>query len=333
MLGLAKTRPGVGALALTERPEPRARAGFAVVEVHGAGICGTDLHIERGEYACCPPVTLGHEVAGVVVETNETDAITWKGARVVSETYFSTCEVCYRCRAGRPNLCDQRKSIGTHVDGAFASHLLVPVKNLHRIPDWLDEHAAALAEPLACVCNCLCDPMAISPGDRVLVTGPGPIGLLAAQVVRAVGAAPVLMGLPSDTVRLEVGRKLGIEVVLAGEAIREIDVAIECSGHFAAAATALSALSRGGGYVQIGIFGREVSIPFDMFLLKEISFRTGFASTPRSWRRAMSLIERKLIVFDPLISAVTSLADWEAVFSDLRSARSLKTVFDPRIGC
>jgi L-iditol 2-dehydrogenase len=141
------------------------------------------------------------------------------------------------------------------------------------------------------------------------------------------------MGLPSDTVRLEVGRKLGIEVVLAGEAIREIDVAIECSGRFAAAATALSALSRGGGYVQIGIFGREVSIPFDMFLLKEISFRTGFASTPRSWRRAMSLIERKLIVFDPLISAVTSLADWEAVFSDLRSARSLKTLFDPRIGC
>jgi L-iditol 2-dehydrogenase len=332
MLGLAKTKPGAGALALMERPEPRARSGYAVVEVRGAGICGTDLHIERGEYACCPPVTLGHEVAGVVVETDDVDAAAWRGARIVSETYFSTCEACHHCRAGRPNLCEHRKSIGTHVDGAFASHLLVPVKNLHRIPDWLDEHAAALAEPLACVCHCLCDPTTISPGDRVLVTGPGPVGLLAAQVARAAGAAPVLMGLPSDTLRLEVGRQLGIEVAIAGEDIREIDVAIECSGHPAGAATALNALRRGGGYVQIGIFGREVSIPLDMFLLKEIWFRTGFASTPDSWRRAMSLIERKLVVFDPLVSAVAPLSEWESVFEDLRSARSLKTVFDPRIG-
>jgi L-iditol 2-dehydrogenase len=332
MLGVTKTKAGIGALALTDRPEPRARAGYAVVEVHGAGICGTDLHIERGEYACCPPVTLGHEVAGVVVETDATNVKAWKGARVVSETYFSTCETCHNCRTGRPNLCDQRKSIGTHVDGAFASHLLVPIKNLHRIPDWLHEYAAALAEPLACVCNCLCDPTAVSPGDRVLVTGPGPIGLLAAQVARALGAAPVVMGLPSDTMRLETASKLGIEVVLAGEAVREIDVAIECSGHPAAVAAALTALIRGGGYVQIGIFGREVSIPMDMFLLKEISYRTGFASTPRSWRRAMSLIEKKLVAFDPLISAVASLNDWQAVFIDLRSSRSLKTVFDPRKG-
>lgn len=332
MLGLAKTKPGVGALALMERPEPRALSGYAVVEVRGAGICGTDLHIERGEYACCPPVTLGHEVSGVVVETGDTDAVAWKGARVVSETYFSTCEACHNCRTGRPNLCDRRKSIGSHVDGAFASHLLVPVKNLHRIPDWLDEHAAAMAEPLACVCNCLCDPTAISPGDRVLVTGPGPVGLLAAQVARAAGAAPVLMGLPSDTARLDVAQKLGLEVAIAGEPIREIDVAIECSGHPAAVFTALTAVRRGGGYVQVGIFGREVSIPMDMFLLKEISFRTGFASTPRSWRRAMSLIERKLVVFDPLLSAVAPLSAWQAVFDDLRSARSLKTVFDPRIG-
>lgn len=332
MIGLAKIRPGVGELVLTDRPEPRARSGYVVVEVRGAGICGTDLHIERGEYACRPPVTLGHEVAGVVVETADTNAETWKGARVVSETYFSTCEICHNCRAGRPNLCAERKSIGTHVDGAFASHLLVPVKNLHRIPDWLDEHAAALAEPLACVCNCLCDPTEISPGDRVLVTGPGPVGLLAAQVARAAGAAPILMGLASDTARLEIGRKLGIEVAIAGEPIGEIDVAMECSGHPAAVIAALNALRPGGGYVQIGIFGREVGIPMDRFLLKEISFRTGFASTPPSWRRAMSLIERRLVVFEPLLSAVVPLSEWEAVFNDLRSARSLKIVFDPRNG-
>lgn len=78
MLGLVKTKPGVGALVLMERTEPRARAGYLVVEVCAAGICGTDLHIERGEYTCCPPVILGHEIAGVVVDTCD-DAANWKG--------------------------------------------------------------------------------------------------------------------------------------------------------------------------------------------------------------------------------------------------------------
>ena len=101
---------------------------------------------------------MGHEVSGVVAAVGEGVDAAWVGASVVSETYFSTCGRCPWCRDGRINLCPERRSIGSFVDGAFARHLVVPVTNLHRIPAWLDEHAAVLIEPLACVCQCLCDP-------------------------------------------------------------------------------------------------------------------------------------------------------------------------------
>ena len=133
MLGLTKLAPGAGSVSLAERPERDPGAGEVLLEVLAAGICGTDLHIEAGEYPSVPPVTMGHEVCGVVVSGDGAEP----GARVVSETYFSTCGACGLCRAGRPNLCLERRSIGTHVDGAFAPRLVVPVGNLHPIPDWL----------------------------------------------------------------------------------------------------------------------------------------------------------------------------------------------------
>src|SRR5215218_4187190 len=175
MLGVAKTARGVGNVALVERPAPEVRPGHVVLEVVGAGICGTDLHIWDDEFPTEPPVTMGHEVSAVVREVGD-GAERWSaGERVVSETYFSTCGACDWCRSGRPNLCSERRSIGSREDGGFAPLLLVPAHNLHRIPDKLDAHAAALAEPLACVCNCLLDPQVVAAGDRVLIVGPGPV--------------------------------------------------------------------------------------------------------------------------------------------------------------
>ena len=158
MKGLAKLAAGPGQVGIVERDERAPGPGEALIEVRGAGVCGTDLHIEAGEYASRPPVTMGHEVSGVVAAVGEGVDAAWVGASVVSETYFSTCGRCAWCRDGRINLCPERRSIGSFADGAFARWLVVPVTNLHRIPAWLDEHAAVLIEPLACVCQCLCDP-------------------------------------------------------------------------------------------------------------------------------------------------------------------------------
>lgn len=129
-----------------------------MIAVEAAGICGTDIHIVDDEFRSWPPVTMGHEVCGVVVEAGAGVDASWEGARVVSETYFSTCGACDHCRSGRINLCLERRSIGSAVDGAFAPRLLVPARGLHRVPEWLSSPAAALAEPLACVCNCLLEP-------------------------------------------------------------------------------------------------------------------------------------------------------------------------------
>jgi L-iditol 2-dehydrogenase len=331
VIGLAKLAPGPGNVSLVDREERPAGPGEVVLEVRGAGVCGTDLHIEADEYASRPPVTMGHEVSGVVQELGEGVDQVWLGARVVCETYYSTCGVCEWCRDGRINLCPERRSIGSFVDGGFAPLVVVPERNLHRIPDWLDEHAAALAEPLACVCQCLLDPAKVAAGDRVLVTGPGPVGLLAAQVARALGGEALVVGLPSDRARLGAAASLGFATASAAGDLGTFDVVVECSGSAGGAAACLEAARRGARYVQVGVFGKPVTLTLDRIFQKELVLTSGFASTPRSWRRALALIEERRVALEPLVSEVVPLSAWERVFADLRAGRGIKVVFDPRL--
>jgi len=330
VIGLAKLASGPGNVGLAERDEREPGPGEVLLRVSGAGVCGTDLHIEADEYPSEPPVTMGHEVSGVVAAVGEGVDSEWLGERVVCETYYSTCGACEWCRDGRPNLCPERRSIGSFVDGGFAAQVVMPVKGVHRIPDWLDEHAAVLAEPLACVCHCLLDPSKVAPGDRVLVTGPGPIGLLAAQVARALGGDVLVVGLPSDEPRLAVANELGLATEAGGPSQTDFDVVIECSGSAGGAATCLESARRGGSYVQIGVFGKPVTVPLDRVFQKELVVTSGFASTPQSWRRALRLIGERRVELLPLVSEVVPLSDWERVFADLRAGRAIKVVFDPR---
>jgi L-iditol 2-dehydrogenase len=327
VLGVTKLAPGPGNVALVERPEPTAAAGHVVLEVLGAGICGTDLHIYDDEYPTMPPVTMGHEVSGVVDVVGEGVDEWWRGARVVSETYFSTCGRCEFCDSGRPNLCAERRSIGTHVDGGFARLMQVPVTNLHHIPDWLDGHAASLSEPLACACHSL--EGAVESGDDVLVVGPGPVGLLAAQVARAAGGAVHVRGTLRDAARLAKAEQLGFETSAEGPA-PAVDVVVDCSGAEAGIAFGLERARRGGRYVQMGLAGKPVTIPFDLVCYKELRVSSGFASTPSSWAGAMQLIEARRVSLEPLVSAVLPLDRWEEAFAATRAAAGIKFVLDPR---
>jgi L-iditol 2-dehydrogenase len=327
--GLAKLAPGRGNVALAERPEPSPAPGHVVLEVVGAGICGTDLHIEDGHFASNPPVTMGHEVCGVVACAGDGVGDEWRGARVVSETYFYTCGECEFCSTGRINLCPHRLSIGSHVDGGFAPLVHVPVRNLHRIPDWLDGSAASMAEPLACVCNCLLDPARVSEGDEVLVVGPGPIGLLAAQVARASGGQVQVRGTPRDDVRLAAAHALGFETSTTEDGPLEVDVAVDCSGASDGIAFALESVRRGGSYVQIGVAGKPVTIPFDLVLFRELTVTSGFASTPSSWQRALELVEARRVELEPLLSEVVPLEEWERAFAATRAGEGIKYVLTP----
>src|SRR5262245_7224988 len=273
---------------------------------------------------------MGHEVSGVVREVGEGVDGWTAGERVVSETYFSTCGECRYCLGGRPNLCSRRRSIGSREDGAFAPLLLVPARGLHRIPDGLDGHAASLAEPLACVCNCLLDPEIVREGESALVVGPGPVGLLAAQVAAASGATVHVRGTPRDEARLAVARALGFETSVVGEPLElEPDVVIECSGSAAGTSFALETTARGGRLVQIGLAGRPVELPFDQVCYRELTVTSGNASTPRSWARALELVEKGRIALEPLVTEVVPLAEWERAFASTRTGSGIKFVLDP----
>ena len=144
MLAVTKTAPGDGNVSLREWPEPVPGPGQVRIAVRAAGICGTDLHILHDEYATAPPVILRHEIAGVVDATGPGVTAVREGDRVTTETYFHTCGACRFCRDGAPNLCPDRRSIGSAVNGGFAPWVIVPERNARLLPDHLPFHAAAL---------------------------------------------------------------------------------------------------------------------------------------------------------------------------------------------
>jgi L-iditol 2-dehydrogenase len=331
VIGLAKLAPGEGNVDLAEREARAPGPGEVALDVHAAGICGTDLHIWLGEYPSVPPVTMGHEVCGMVAALGDGVDDGWRGARVAVETFFSTCGVCAYCRAGKLSVCEQRRSIGTHVDGGFAPRLVLPAANLHRVPDSLPDAAAALSEPLACVCNSLLDPSAVQPGDDVLVVGPGAIGLIAAQVARACGGRVIVRGADRDGARLALAGALGFETSVAGrDDAPQADVVVECSGAEPGIADGLRAARRRGRIVQMGLRGADVTLPYDLICFHELTVSAGFAANPASWRRAMTLLAEDAVELSPLVTEVLPIADWRRAFDASRAGDGVKYVLDPR---
>jgi L-iditol 2-dehydrogenase len=336
MIGVTKLEAGRGHVDLSVRSRKYPGPGEVLLEVAGTGICGTDLHIWAGEYHSVPPVTIGHEICGVVSGLGEGVEPGWLGQRVAVETYYSTCGRCRYCRGGRRNLCLERKSLGTHVDGGMAPWVVVPDINLHEVPDWVGDAPATLSEPLACICNSMMDPAVVEAGDAVLVIGPGAMGLLAAQVARACGGTVTVRGTEADEVRLGIATELGFEVEVAGAggartpAGPNVDVVIECSGSEPGARYGFDVLRRGGAFVLVGLRGADITIRLDLVCFHEFAIRSGFASTAESWNTAMRLIWQKNVELAPLISEVLPLKEWEHAFNASRAGRGVKYVLDPR---
>ncbi len=329
MRAVVKTGEGVAGVLVTDVAVPSTPAGFAKVQVIATGICGTDVHVAHDEYGYEAPVVMGHEILGRVVEVGADADEEWLGVRVACETYFSACERCDMCRAGRRNLCQTRRSLGSFENGGFAEFVVMPVINLHALPEWLGEFDGALSEPLACVTHCLLDAPLINAGDRVFVTGPGAMGQLAAQVAKAVGGDVTLAGLQKDSERLAVAEALGITTTTEPVDEATFDVVIECSGSAAGAVSAFRAARRGARYIQVGIFGRDVSVPFDQILYKELQVSSGFASTPTSWRRAIALITQKRVSLAPLVTKQVPLSQFSAALAAAEQGEGLKTVVVP----
>ena len=268
---------------------------------------------------------MGHEVSGIVDEVGPGVPECWTGQRTALETYASTCGACQYCRSGRRNLCPERRSIGSFVDGGFASYVVVPVQNAHLVHESVGPVAGALYEPLACVAHALCDPAVASPGDSALVVGPGAIGLLAAQVLRAQGASVVVIGAERDTARLAAAESLGFVALRSHEVgpwtpWSDFSVVAECSGTEQGVAVGLESAARGACFVQIGLTGAPVAVKLDHICLKELRVTSGNASTSGSWKRAELLVASGSVTLDALVSASLPISSWQEAFARTRPA-------------
>ncbi|HQY94026.1 zinc-binding dehydrogenase [Caldilinea sp.] len=342
MKAIMKVAPGVGNVEVREIAEPQPGPGQVKLRVHAAGLCGTDLHIYKDEFRSWPPVVLGHEVAGEIVELGAGVEGLTPGTRVTTETYFSTCGVCRYCRAGNVNLCLERRSIGSAVNGGFTSYLVVPARNLHTLPDNVDFRTGALTEPLACVVHATLTTPTVAPGDVAVIAGPGAIGLLTLQVVKAAGAIAIVLGTDADDHRLALAAQLGADAVVnvqradAAAVVRDLtveglgaDVVYECSGAGQAAQQLLTLVRRRGRYVQIGLFGKPVAWNLDQLVYKELTATGSNASTPPSWLRALELMRTGKVRTDLLITHEFPVTAWEKGFATFEDRSGIKTLFVP----
>jgi L-iditol 2-dehydrogenase len=343
MKAVMKVAPGVGNIALQDIDEPGAAAGQVKIKVHSAGLCGTDLHIYKDEFRSKPPVVLGHEVSGEIVEVGQGVPTVRPGDRVTTETYFSTCGMCRYCRSGQTNLCLDRLSIGSAVNGGFTQYLVVPAANIHRLPPTVSFEAGALTEPLACVVHgVLLNAPTVAAGDTAVIAGPGTIGLLTLQVLKSAGATVVALGTNADEQRLALAQELGADYALniqqeeplsLVQAITDegmgADVVYECSGAGPAAQQLLELVRRRGRYVQIGLFGRPVGWDLDQLCYKELTATGSNASTPESWLRAIQLMAKGIVQTEPLITHKFDVTDWQEAFNHFEQKKGVKMLLQP----
>src|SRR5215211_6214164 len=252
-----------GDLRIEDRPEAQPGANEVLVEVAAVGICGSDVHYydhgRIGDYVVVEPMIVGHESAGVIVDVGS-DVDRGRMGQLVALEPGVPCRTCTQCLAGRYNLCPDVRFFATPpIDGSISRLVPIDAAFAHRAPEGLTAEQAAMAEPVS-VGVWAARKTSIGPGDRVLVTGAGPVGLYAAQVARGFGATGVTVTDLSDF-RLSKATELGLSAVRAGDPINEqFDVLLECSGAQPALTTGMRTLAPAGRVALIGMGADSVSI-------------------------------------------------------------------------
>jgi L-iditol 2-dehydrogenase len=320
---------GVGDVAVEERPVPEPAPGEVLVEIGSVGVCGSDVHYFEhgriGPYVVDAPLVLGHEAGGVVAGVGPGVTSLRVGQRVSIEPGVP-CRSCAQCLAGRYNLCPDVRFFATPpYDGAFSEYVTMPAAFVHPIPEGISDDAAGLLEPLS-VGVWACRRAEVAPGASVLVTGAGPIGLIAAQAARAYGADTVTVT-DVNPHRLALAESLGLDVVDVGstslaDAGLEPSVLLECSGNARATWDAVSTVARAGKVVLVGMGGDEVRLPLSYVQDRELVV-TGAFRYANTWPTAISLAAAGRVDLDAMVTGHYGLAEVE---SALTAARSDPTV-------
>lgn len=305
----------VGEIEMERRAVPEPARQEVLVQVTSVGVCGSDTHYYThgriGDFVVRSPLVLGHEAAGRIVAVGTEVDRRRVGERVAIEPGVPDL-VCDQCLAGRYNLCGAMRFFATPpVDGAFAEYVTVHTAFAHALPDTLSDDAGALLEPLS-VGIWACRKGAVGAGSRVLVTGAGPIGLVAVQVARAAGAQTIT-AVDINPHRLEVARAIGAtEVVDPRETDLatggRYDVLLECSGSSTALRSALPALRPAGTGVLVGMGEDEIPLPIPLLQGRELAL-VGTFRYANTWPTAIALASAGKIDLDGLVSARFGLED------------------------
>ncbi len=317
-----------GDLRIENKSLRKISAEEVVVKVQYCGVCGTDVHIYEGAAGSAevkPPVILGHEFSGEIVEIGKNVRGLKIGDRVSVDPNIA-CGKCYHCQRGQVHLCENLQAIGVTRDGGFAELVIVPEKQAYRLPDGVSNEAGALVEPLACCLHGI-DLTEIKPGDSVLIVGGGTIGLIMLQLARLAGAGKIIVSEPVQqkrTLAEEFGADMTIDPLNSSvpETVRKItghgvNAAIECVGAADTVKDAIASCARGGKIMLFGLTPPDCEIaikPFDIFQ-RELTIRSSFVN-PFTHGRAVELLSGGRIELDKIITEILSLDDLERALED-----------------
>jgi L-iditol 2-dehydrogenase len=342
MKALVKFAPGNGNLDILDVPEPACGDDQVKVEIAFCGVCGTDIHVMHDTFRNYPPVILGHEFSGTVVEAgcNVTNARPGERVAVLGATAV-TCGQCEYCRSGYFIFCRNRRGMGHGVNGAFTNYVVVRPDQLYRVPDGFSLAEASISEPFAAVVQAVAELTPVRIGETALVSGPGPIGLLAVKLLVSQGIKTIVAGAPGDGERLQAAKRFGAAAIVnvgesnLADAVRDetggvgADAAFECAGHPGSVRGCLEALRPMGRYTQIAICGRDIEFPIDLLFYKQLTLQGSITYTAKTWDRVIKIYAQGNIRLDDLISVKLPITEWREAFNLCMDKKALKVLMHP----
>jgi len=331
--------PEKGSVEIREIEKPTIGAEDVLLEIANVGVCGSDLHQWTSDHSWPVnyPVVLGHEFGGHIVEVGK-DVEGWKeGDRVVSETAAIISKDNPMTRRGLYNLDNTRKGFGYGVNGAMTKYVRVPSRILHHVPDHVPFEQACLTEPCCVAYNAVVKNARIEPGDRVIVLGPGTIGILCAAMAKQCGAQVAIVGLQQDAHRLELARKhYGCEVII-GDAkpwAMERD-GLGCDGVIDAAGASITLkialeLVRPAGWIsKVGWGPQPLGFNIDPLVQKNITLQGSFSHNWPIWERVIALMSSGQFDVKPIIGGVWPVTEWHEAFEKMHKGEVVKSVLRP----
>ena len=330
--------PKKGSVEIREITKPEIGEEDVLLEVANVGVCGSDLHQWTADHSWHVnyPVVLGHEFGGHIAEIG-TRVKGWKkGDRVVSETAAVINPDSPLTRLGLYNLDPDRKGFGYGVNGAMTRYVRVPARCLHHIPDKLPFEEACLTEPCCVAYNAIVGNSHIRPGDKVVVLGPGTIGILCAAVAKLNGADVAVVGLETDKHRLNIAKQYGCEGIV-GDATEwakrkdglGADTIIDAAGSSYTLKIALDLVRPGGHITKVGWGPQPFGYSLDQLVQKNITLRGSFSHNWLIWEKVIGLLNGGSLNVKPIIGGVWPLTEWHEAFEKMHHGDIVKSVLKP----